>query len=367
MKTHKTTRQRNQHIIPLEDGTALLVFAAHCGNRDRIPQINRFYRAQGAFCPMDHGRVLTAGGQRACCLVIRTGPGDILAIAEPRHHKQGLDWVFFAVGEDFSLTVIEDGRKMDYTEIHQILLDSKTQMTGPLKVTDGDLRRLFQGSVPSWLDSILEAQLDDWRERDPAAFANYTPKAPNLRDLGRCITAAPCIMLERWKGLLNDHQMARCIRLSPEGAVRYALERIPAELREEYLIQHATTALEYCKSELSGSDWAACASVLPKETYKLRMSQPSRDQAYILGTVFEMLWILPFANPGAGERSEILESIREHPDVWLSLHQSDFGLLFDRLERFAKIQPSQSLLHSLMNHEDEEVRRKVFEYVPALI
>lgn len=316
---------------------------------------------------MDHGRVLTAGGQRDCCLVIRTRPGDILAIAEPRRNEQGLDWVFFAVFEDFSLRVIEGGRKMDYTEIHQILLDSKSQMTGPLKVTDGHLRRLFQGSVPSWLDSILAAQLDDWWARDPAAFVNYSPKAPDLRDLDRFITTAPRIMLERWQGLLDDHQLAHCIRLSPEGAVRYALGKIPADLREDYLVQHATTALEYCRSELSGPDWAACASVLPKETYKLRMSLPSRDQAHILATVYDMLWLLPFVNPSASDRMEILDSIRQHPDVWLSLHQSDFGLLFDRLERFAKIQPSQSLIHSLIHHEDEEVRRKVFEYVPALI
>lgn len=316
---------------------------------------------------MDHGRVLTAGQQRACCLVIRTRPGDILAIAEPRRNAQRLDWVFLAVSEDFSLSVIEENRKMDYTEIHQILLDSKTRMTGPLKVTDGDLRQLFQISGPPWLESILDAQLSDWQERDPAAFANYTPKAPDLRDLDRCITAAPRTMLERWMGLLNEHQLARCIRLSPEGAVRYALGEIPAELREEYLVQHATIAFEYCRSELSGPDWAACASVLPKETYQLRMSLTSRDQAYILGTVYDMLWLLPFANPSAGERMEILDSIRVHPDVWLSLHQSEFGLMFSKLERFARIRPSHDLVSALMNHENEEVRRKILECIPALI
>jgi hypothetical protein len=97
------------------------------------------------------------------------------------------------------------------------------------------------------------------------------------------------------------------------------------------------------------------------------MTLPSRDQAYILATVYQILWCLPFANPTTGERMEILDSIREHPDVWLGLHEDSFGLMFAKLERFARIRPSHDLVHALMHHEDEEVRRRILESIPALI
>jgi hypothetical protein len=150
-------------------------------------------------------------------------------------------------------------------------------------------------------------------------------------------------------------------------ALRYALDRIPTHLREDFLIQHAATALEHWRSLLSGPDWVACALAQPQGVYDLRMSLSSRDQAYILGTVYQIFWCLPFLNPSTSERMEILDSIREHPDVWLTIHEYDFGQMFSKLERFARIRPSHDLITALMNHENEEVRRKILKCIPALI
>ena len=316
---------------------------------------------------MNHGRVFGAGEHGDCCLVTRAAPGDLIAIAEPRLHKRGLDWVYFVVDDNFVPNVCTQNRKMGYLEVQQYLSDCLAPLSTSLELTDGMLRILFQISQPSWLTCMLTAQLADWKLRDPAAFANYTPTVPDPADLDRCVTDAPSIMLERWMELLDEHQLAECVGLSPEGAVRYALDRVPNRLLEDYLIQHAAIALEHCRSQLSGPDWAACASALPTETFKLWMTLPSRDQAYILATVCQILWRLPFANPSTGERMEILESIREHPDVWLTLHEHDFGQMFAKLERFARIRPSHDLVHALMHHEDEEVRRRILESIPALI
>ena len=363
MNRHSPVAMRRHHAIPLEDNAVLLVFELRCGARSQIPQIARFYRADCAFCPMDQGRVLTARPKRNCGLVIRTKPGDILVIVEPRPRKQGLNWLFLAVGEDFSLTVIEDRRKLSYPEIQQFQSDSKTPLTRSLKVTDEDLRKLFQASCPPWLDSILQSQLHDWRARDTAAFAHYTPTVPAPNDLDRCIIAAPLVMLERWRDFLNGQQLVKCIGLSSEGAVRYAFDKIPVRLREEYLVRHAAIALHHWRHFLSGKDWAACAQAQPKETYNLRMSLPSRDRAYILATVYEIIWILPFTNPDSAERKEIIESIVEHPDVWLSLHQSCFRTMFGQLERLTMIRPGITEIDALRNDQNEEVRSRIHEYI----
>lgn len=367
MNPPRLSQTRNHHVIHLGDGTALLSFESRCGNQSRIPQITRFYRAPREIAPMNHGRVFGAGEHGDCCLVTRATAGDLIAIAEPRHQDRRLDWVYYVVDDNYVPTVVERNRKMGYLEIQRYLSDSLAPLSEPMELTDGILRILFQSTHPSWLASMLMAQLDDWKWRDPFAYANYIPKVPDPADLDRCVTAAPSIMLERWMELLDQNQLAKCVGLSPEGAVRYALDRIPNRLLEDYLIRHAGIALEHCRSRLSGPDWAACASALPTETFKLRMTLPSRDQAYILATVYQILWRLPFSNPNFGERMEILESIREHPDVWLMLHEHDFGQMFTKLESYARIRPNHDLIHALMHHDDEEVRRRILESIPALI
>ena len=347
----------------MENGTALLIFESHCGDRSRIPDVVRFYKARSEFTPMDRGRMFAAGARRNCCLVTKATPGDLIVIAEPRYREARLDWFLFAVGEDFVPQTIGKGRKPTYSEIHEILSNTQTRPHESLLLTNGDLRRLFQAHVPSWLESILSAQLDRWRALDPAAFVNFTPSAPDPGDLDRCITASPYTMLERWKALLDQRMLTRCIGLSPEGAVRYALDQIPDHLRKDYLFGNAALALELWQAELSETDWCICAQALPKETYDLRMSLSTRKRACVLATVYKILWMLPFVNPSTGERKEILESILEHPDVWLSLHQSSFSQMFGKLGLLASIRPGTHEIHSLMNHSNEEVRNRLHEYI----
>jgi hypothetical protein len=349
----------------MEDGTALLVYESHCGNRSRIPDVSRFYKRLYEFAPMDKGRVFSGESRRNCCLVIKAQPGDLIVIAEPRHRGSQLDWLFFRIGEDFVPHTIEQGRKPCYSEARALLANKMTRPSESMVLTNSDIRHLFQAQAPTWLESILSAQLDGWRTTDLAAYVNFTPSAPDPGDLDRCVTASPCTMLERWKTVLDERLLAHCIRLSPEGAVRYALAEIPDHLREDYLYDNAVIALDVCRTELTETDWCIVARALPRETYNLRMSLDTRKRAHIFATLCEVLWMLPFANPSPGERKEILESILEHPGIWLSLHRSSFIQLFGKLERLASISPDLPEIDSLMYHHEDEVRNKIHEYIAS--
>jgi hypothetical protein len=349
----------------MEDGTALLIFESHCGSRSRIPDVSRFYKDGFEFAPMDKGRVFAGDFPRSCCLVIKARPGDLIVIAEPRLQGSQLDWLFLRIVEGFVPEIIELGRKPSYSEIRDILANKQIRPSKSLALTNDDLRRLFLAQAPAWLESILSAQLDGWKARDLAAYVNFTPSAPDPGDLDRYVTASPCIMLERWKHLLDERLLARCIKLSPEGAVRYALAEIPGHLREDYLSDNAAIALDVCRAELSETDWCICARARPRETYNLRMSLSSRKRANILATLYKVLWMLPFANPSPGERKEILESILEHPDVWLSLHRSSFIQLFGKLERLASIRPGLPEIDLLRNHRNEEARNRIHVYIAS--
>lgn len=349
----------------MADGTALLIFESNCGNRSRIPEVVRCYKDGFEFAPIDKGRVFAGESRRNCVLVIKARPDDLIVIAEPRHQGSQLDWLFLRIVEGFVPEIIEQGRKPSYSEIREILASKQIRPSKSLALTNDDLRRLFQAQVPAWLETILLAQLEGWRERDLAAYVNYTPSAPDTVDLDRCVTASPCIMLERWKTVLDERLLERCIKLSPEGAVRYALAEIPDHLREDYLFENAAIALDFCQAQLTETDWCICARALPKETFELRMSLSTRNRAHILATLYKVLWPIPFMNPSAGERMEIFESILEHPDVWLSLHRSSFIQLFGKLDRLASIRPASPEIDSLRNHHDEEVRNKIYEYIAS--
>lgn len=365
MNRHSPVAMRSHHAIPMADGTALLIFESNCGNRSRIPEVVRCYKDGFEFAPIDKGRVFAGESRRNCVLVIKARPDDLIVIAEPRHQGSQLDWLFLRIVEGFVPEIIEQGRKPSYSEIREILASKQIRPSKSLALTNDDLRRLFQAQVPAWLETILLAQLEGWRERDLAAYVNYTPSAPDTVDLDRCVTASPCTMLERWKAVLDERLLERCIRLSPEGAVRYALAEIPDHLRENYLFENAAIALDFCQAQLTETDWCICARALPKETFELRMSLSTRNRAHILATLYKVLWPLPFMNPSAGERMEILGSIWEHPDVWLSLHRSSFIQLFGKLDRLASIRPSPPEIDSLRNHHDEEVRNKIYEYIAS--
>lgn len=367
MKPIRMPHQRNHHAISLDKETALLVFESRCVAQGRIPDIVRFYQQRGLFVPMDRGRVFTAGSRLACCLVIKAKPGDLISIAEPQPHKARLNWLFLSIGEDLFPHVIESTRKLTYPEIHQHLLEQRSGLSGSQPLTISNLRRLFEPPNPPWLDSILSAQLDEWRLRDPVAFVNHRPSVPEPMDLDRGIEAAPSIILERWKDLVDVRRLEQCIRLSPEAAVKHALSEIPDQLRQEYLFEHAAIALDLWPAELSESDWATCARSLPKAVFERRMTLPARVQAVILASVFEALWALPFLNPSAAERQEIIASILEHPDVWLSCHSSGFCPLLKRLDELTGIRlPSHEIL-TLTDHSDTSVRDGILEYITTLI
>jgi hypothetical protein len=363
MNPNNTAHSRNHYAIPMEDGTALLIFESHCGDRSRIPDIVRFYKACYEFTPMDRGRLFVANSRRNCCLVIKAIRGDLVVIAEPRHQESGFDCLFLRIGEDFVPETIEHGRKPTYSEIHEVLSSKKTKPSGSLSLTNYDLRLLFSAHVPSWLESILLEQLDSWKTQDLAAFVNFTPSAPEPGDLDRCVTAAPFTMLERWKDCLDDRLIERCIRHSSEGAVRYALDKIPDHLREDYLFENAAIALDLWPTKLSETDWATCALAFPKDAYALRMQLTTRNKAYILATVYDILWIYPTSNPSAVEGKEIMESIVEHPDVWLSLHESNFIRMFEKIEQVASVRPGSNEIQSLINHSNNNVRKCIHEYI----
>jgi hypothetical protein len=65
------------------------------------------------------------------------------------------------------------------------------------------------------------------------------------------------------------------------------------------------------------------------------------------------------------EGKEIMESIVEHPDVWLSLHESNFIRMFEKIEQVASVRPGSNEIQSLINHSNNNVRKCIHEYIAS--
>lgn len=183
----------------------------------------------------------------------------------------------------------------------------------------------------------------------------------------RCIEAEPFTMLERWRQLMAPDQLRRCAELSPSGAVSFAFDHIPPERRDEYLSDHATAVLTHSFDKLTGPDLAVCAGVKPGLVYEKRGSLTPELRTHVLATVYQLLWSARLGPPSIRVRNVILQSLREHPVVWLSLHDWSFLRIYRELQRLAFIRPGWDEIKNLDHHADPEVRKAFHDFVATRV
>jgi hypothetical protein len=354
----------NHMILRRDDGVAVIVIESS-SNLDpkKSPAIHRHYRSPAYYAPMDQGRVIGHGLGDRCAMLVEAVPYSLVSVSELLNHGRGVRWRFYQIGSDLEVTLIESRRKLGYDEIRKLLWDLPEHQAASLVLSDNDLTEVIRGPQPDWFRRIAKAQLEHWRTQKPGSYARIAPNFPESRDISRCIEAEPYIMLARWCHLMGPDQLRRCAELSPSGAVRYASDHIPPELREEYLRNHATTALTHSLDKLTGLDLVVCAGDKPQFAYDKREKLSPELRAYVLATVYQFLWPVPFLQPSAQNRIEIIQSVREHPEVWLSLHDWSLVRVFDELRRQASIRDGGGDLTHLNDHADPKVRKAFLDWV----
>jgi hypothetical protein len=327
------------------------------------PTIRRYYKSPPSYAPVDHGRVFGHGLGTRSAMLVNVQPYSLIAAAERLKYGKGIRWQYFQLGSNFEVNLVPSRRRLEYNEIHEILKDLPEHHTASLNLSDQDLVDVFAGPQPEWFEVIAETQIEHWRKQNPECYARFAAEFPQGGDISRCIAAAPYTMLARWHDQMTEDQRQRCALRSPEGAVRFACDSIPPELREEYLRKHAKSALEHSLAKLSGPDLVVCASDKPKLAYEKRGNLDPERRAYVLATVYQFLWAAPFEKSPAQDQIEIIESVREHPEVWLSLHDWSFVRVFHELQRQASIRDGWGDLTYLNDHADPAVRHAFLDWV----
>jgi hypothetical protein len=354
----------NHTICRRVDGSAVMAIES---SPDRDPKwpptIRRYYKSPPSYAPVDHGRVIGHGLGTRSAMLVNVQPYSLIAAAERLKYGRGIRWRYFQLGSNFEVNLVDSAKRLEYDEIHKILRALPEHRTASLNLADQDLVDVFGRPQPEWFEVIAETQIEHWRKQSPECYARFAAEFPQGGDISRCIGAAPFSMLARWHDQMNEEQRHRCAQLSPKGAVRYATESIPPERREEYLRTHAKSALEHSLAKLSGPDLVICSEDKPQLAYDKRGNLDPERRAYVLATVYQYLWPAPFSKPSAQDRNEILQSVRDHPEVWLSLHDSSFVRVCHELQRHASIRPGWDDLTILNDHADPAVRHAFYNYV----
>jgi len=358
----------NHVILPHGTGGAVIAIESS-SNLDlkKPPAIHRHYRSPAYYAPMDRGRVIGHGLGDKCAMLVEAVPYSIVSVSELLNHGRGVRWRFFQIGSDLEVTLIESRRKLGYDEIRKLLWDLPEHQAASLVLSDNDLTEVFRGPQPDWFRRIAKAQLEHWRTQKPVSYARIAPNCPEGEDFSRCIEAEPFIMLARWRHLMGPDQIRRCAELSPSGAVRFAVDHIPPERREEYLRNHSKSALVHSLPKLSGPDLVICAGDSPQLAFDKREKLTPELRAYVLATVYQFLWPAPIRQPSAQERNEILQSVRDHPEVWLTLHDWSLVRVVKELRRQASIQDGWGDLTHLNDHADPAVRHAFLNYFATQI
>jgi hypothetical protein len=220
-------------------------------------------------------------------------------------------------------------------------------------------------NLPSWLKTILDAQLYYWDKHHAETYYRYTPWPVWGEEFARCIKAAPYWALARWKRKLFPHQIDYCKMRSGAGTVAFCLDRITPRFRNSSLGLYAEDALAHAFGQMTEDEILFCSEKEPFAALRWRRNFPPDLRAKVLAHVVPMdEWDgteLP-----AGLEEDILESIASFPAVWLRR----YGCLCNAMERIAKhlsIQPDGPTALALYERMDPTGRESFRRYLSSRI
>lgn len=346
---------------------ALFVFESSPNlDPNTAPRIHRFYKTDHCYSPMDDGKLIGHGLSSKSAMLIKAGAGDLIAITERLSGSLQLHWRYYRVGRDSEIIPLDPhNRKLTRDEINRILrTDDKN--SEPLLVENIDIATMFAQPQPHWLQEILEAQLVHWHQHNLSNYYKHTKRRLTRSELQRCVDFAPYQALAKWKSKLCNAQYHQAIRTSSEGAVRFAIRDIPAYLREGYLQQHASWALQDAAA-LSGAELARCAKDDSKSALRIRFGLSPKRRAIALANSYYVFWSERNDEILKEFRLEVLDSISAYPLVWIAAHGGDFGKLVKELQLYLSLELTGAALTGLLVSSDHSVSATVAAFISSRV
>lgn len=313
---------------------------------------------------MPDGIILESDHQQTIAVVVNVRPSDIIVI----RHKAGLESMescqHYRITDSFEPCFVEDPNLL-YQRVTIAPPTNRIEADAGRTVcySEREMRMLFEGKHPRWLQNFVDGQLLRWRELAPEVYVRFAPKKWLDRDVSLVAIHAPNLALIDYKDSLTWDQFEFCIRRLPAAAVRFVFDRIPQELRATYLKDHATYILDNLIDHLTNTELRTCSWGDPITAFKSRHFLSPRRSAILLSSSYTIAWIGNLDGSGPEFRKEVFDSLSQFPDEWLRSNKKGFQSIFKRLKSLLGICFDGTELLELLGKMAPRYRKILAEYL----
>lgn len=298
----------------------------------RKQEIWRFFLDGYGNAEMHKGAVIGREPDKTCALLIWVSRGDVICLREKLIGMEDHQWRYFRIGNAYDLIPLEiPNQCLAKHEMLYYLENVDLRESYEMAPTDDDLVKFFAQKHPKWLQLIADNQIQHWQTHKPKKFFRFAPVATVEGDISRCVKISPFAALARFQDRLTAYQLACCISRSPKGAVMFALDKIEAEKRKAFLIDHAKDALLHAAEKLSDADLHLCSSMHMFTAFQIRDRMPPHRRAIVLANSYMIAFFASRGLPMDPLHEEIINSICEHPAQWRASDPAGFSSIFKGL------------------------------------
>ena len=139
------------------------------------PRINRFYREELCYSPMDSGQVVGHATGPTSTLLAKVGAKNLVAISEKFRRIDRLCWCYYQIGPKSEVVPLDTIHpRLSRQEINTILATWPTCEPASLLSGESDLPAICAGDHPPWLEQVANAQLLHWRRHKPQRLFQHT-------------------------------------------------------------------------------------------------------------------------------------------------------------------------------------------------
>lgn len=305
---------------------------------------------------------------KPCALIVLVRRNDVICTRENIVGAIDPKWNYYRIGNHFELIPMEfPNRCHSRKEIGVILTNRDLREPYEMEVSDYDLEKFFSQRHPHWLHAIARRQIFHWEQNKPKNFFRFAPSEAAGKDIGRCVTKAPCAALARFQDRLSANQLAHCLPRAPAAAVIYAFEKIPVEKRRIYLLDYAKEALLHSASRMSDEELGFCASLDMFTAFRCRIRMGPERRALLLAYSY---LIIQFENNGtslASLQSEIRASITEFPAQWRASDPGGFLSIFEGLSEYVSMSLDTETMTKLMRKTGGADRLEIAQLIASKI
>lgn len=336
----------------------------------RKPEVWRFFHTKSSSAERSIGTVLGREPGKTCAMIVHVRIGDLICVSENLVNARESRWRFFIIDSGFGLTSLDlPNRCITRRECDELLHSFEGEELDQLDNDEDGLRELLAQKHPKWLQTIMNRQIQHWRNHKPEKYFRLAPviEAGGEGDISRCVEESPYAALSRFLGQLDQAQIASCMERDPMAAVMFVWERIPPHEREKHLYDFAKEAISFAADKLSEDELALAAKIDPFTAFRRRKQFSPSRHAILLAHSYMVASPESAGGSLSNLHEEVCESITLYPNQWRASDSQGFPAILHDLMLLLEMKFSPAVIRCLLETTSSEDQLAIANFIALRI